>query len=216
MSPAVPEDLLGLLRAPDAHARAAAWAAFLEQHSALILHVVRSRDRDPDAIMSAYEFILDQLQRHDYARLRRYSADGKGKLSTWLIVVVGRLCVDHHRQQYGRLQSNHRADRHAERRQLADLLGGDLGLEQVEADAGGAPDVMLLRSEKGALLGRALASLTPSDRLLLRLRYEDDLSVPSIARALGEASPFVVYRRLDRVLASLRHLLEGYGVRDSL
>lgn len=216
MSPAVPEELHRLLRAPDASARAVAWADFLEQHSALILHVLRSRDGDADAIMNAYEFVLDQLQRDDYARLRRYSADGKGKLSTWLIVVVGRLCVDHHRQQYGRLQSDEGADRHAERRQLADLLGGDLGLGQVEADAAGAPDVMLLRAEKDALLGRALASLTPTDRLLLRLRYEDDLSVPSIARALGESSPFVVYRRLDRVLAALRHVLEGYGVRDSL
>lgn len=215
MSPAVPEELHRLLRAPDAHARAAAWATFLERHSDLVLHVLRSKDRDADAIMNAYEFVLDQLQRDDFARLRRYSVDGKGTLSTWLIVVVGRLCVDHHRQQYGRLQSDDGADRHAERRQLVDLLGGDLGLGRVEADTDGAPDAMLIRTEKAALLGRALATLVPTDRLLLRLRYEDDLSVPSIARAIGESSPFVVYRRLDRVLAALRYVLEGYGVRDS-
>ena len=212
MSLSTPDVLVRLMTAPDGRGRESAWAAFLEQYSGLILHVARSRSRDHDAVMSAYEFVVDQLRCDDHARLRRYVADGHGKFTTWLLVVVRRLCVDHHRQRYGRLQAAD-GDRHMERRLLTDLVGDVVGLELL-ADPD-SPDDMLLRDERSALLSRALERLTPSDRLILRLRFDDGLSVPEIARLLKAPSPFVMYRRLDHTLATLRRVLEAYGVRSA-
>jgi DNA-directed RNA polymerase specialized sigma24 family protein len=64
-------------------------------------------------------------------------------------------------------------------------------------------------------LQRALDTLDPADRLLLRLRFEDGLSVPLVAKALGVASPFPLYRRLEKLLGALREALERAGVHDA-
>jgi len=212
VSLSTPDVLVRLLAAPDARGRESAWAAFLEQYSGLILHVARSRNRDHDAIMSCYEFVVDQCRRDDHARLRRYVSDGHGKFATWLLVVVRRLCVDHHRQRYGRLQGTN-GERHTERRLLTDLVGDAVGLELL-ADPESSDDGVL-RDERSALLSRALERLTPSDRLILRLRFDDELSVPEIARLLKAPSPFVMYRRLDHTLATLRRALEAHGVHSA-
>ena len=57
----------------------------------------------------------------------------------------------------------------------------------------------------------ALAGLEPEDRLILRLRFEQALSVVEIATTLRvEAKP--LYRRIERLLGGLRRDLERAGV----
>ena len=211
----MPEELSRLLDAQDERAREAAWASFLERFSGLILYVARSRNRDHDAVMNCYAFVVDRLQRNACARLRSFTSNGRGEFSTWLIVVVRRLCVDYHRHRYGRPQGADGMELRDARRQLTDLVADELALAMLPAPAEDAPDATLLRAESSALLSNALESLTPSDRLVLRFRFEDNLSVPQIARLLGIASPFVVYRQLDNVLARLRRALQRAGVENA-
>ena len=212
-----PDVLQLLLSAPDAEARDTAWASFLELHSSLILHVARTIGGDHDAIMDRYAFVVAALQEHACARLRSYSADGRGKFTTWLIVVVRRLCFDHHRHRYGRRQAESElsAERHLQRRHLTDLVGGELALTTLETAPEEAADEALRRRELRSALEYALAALAPADRLLLRLRFEDDLSVPEIARLLGEESPFRTYRRLEKVLVAVRRALQAVGIEDA-
>jgi RNA polymerase sigma factor (sigma-70 family) len=218
MSLPLPDVLQSLLQASDAESREGAWAAFLEAHSSLVMHVARSVGGDHDAAMDRYAFVLEALRRDDFRRLRGYVADGSGRFTTWLIVVVRRLCHDQHRQRYGRTQSESRAalEQRAERRQLEDLLSEELGLAALESRADEAPDAALSGAELTRGLERALAALDPADRLILRLRFEDDCSVPEIARLLGEKSPFSLYRRLDRILATVRRSLQSAGIEDSV
>ena len=54
---------------------------------------------------------------------------------------------------------------------------------------------------------RALEELSPSDRLMVRLRYEADLTHPSVAVALG-LSVTNVKVRLHRLRPKLEHSLE--------
>ena len=65
------------------------------------------------------------------------------------------------------------------------------------------------------MLDAALAQLDTEDRVILRLRFEDDVSVPEIARLLTLGSPFSLYRRLNRILASVRKTLEAAGINDA-
>lgn len=167
--------------------------------------------------MDRYALVLEALRRDDFRRLRTYLSDGRGSFHTWLAVVASRICLDEYRQRYGRLQgeSTEAIERHQRRRTLADLAGSELDLEGLAATPDEAPDRALERGERGAALEGALARLDAGDRLILRLRFEEGLSVPEIARFLGEASPFRLYRRIEKILAGVRKALETAGVRDA-
>ena len=171
---------------------------------------------DEDAVMDRYAFILDALKRDDYRRLRAYVNDGKSSFDTWLAVVARRLCMDEYRGRYGRAQSDAEtpAARRTVRRNLSDLVGSELGLDSLLAH-GDAPDAALEQKEWRASLDAALARLETEDRVILRLRFEDDVSVPEIARLLGLGSPFALYRRISRILAGVRRTLEAAGIYDA-
>lgn len=198
-------------------ARAQAWADFLAKSSDMLLRVARAMGGDDDAVMNRYAFILDALSRDDYRRLRAYVNDGKSSFDTWLAVVARRLCLDEYRHRYGRAQSDGEAPaaRRAARRVLTDLVGSELGLDEVIPTAGATPDAALEQREWRATLDAALARLDTQDRVILRLRFEDDVSIPEIARLLRLGSPFALYRRLNRILAGLRKTLEAAGIDDA-
>lgn len=215
--PALPGDVAILLATTDQAARGHAWATFVRGHSEIVLRVARALGGGHDATMDRYAFVLDALRRDNYKRLRGYAPDGRGSFDTWLAVVARRLCMDEHRHRYGRTQSDGpdaQAER-AVRRQLADLVGDELELESIEGDADRLPDAELEHTERRAVLDAALAQLDVSDRLILRLRFEDGLSVPEIARLVGVDSPFKIYRQLDKVLATVRKHLEAAGIHDA-
>ena len=61
---------------------------------------------------------------------------------------------------------------------------------------------------------RRLLGFSPEERLLLKLRFEDALPVPRIAEILRLDSEFQVYRRLKKILATMRERLENEGIHD--
>lgn len=208
----LPKALAQLADAPTEADHARAWEGFLSEYSALILHVIRRMGGDHDAVMDRYAFTLDALSRDRSRRLRAFVTTGRGKFTTWLVAVVRRLCVDEHRARYGRPQSEAGVAWVAERRNLADLISDELALDLLEAPKS-APDSALLQEEVYSALQRALAKLAPDERLVLRLRFEDDVTVPEIARLLGYSSPFRLYREIDKLLDGLRRELQAVGHR---
>ncbi|MEO7503532.1 MAG: sigma-70 family RNA polymerase sigma factor [Gemmatimonadaceae bacterium] len=215
MASAIPPTVESLLAAADEAARDTAWTEFLKRYSGLILHVARSTRGDHDSVMDRYLFVLEALRKNECRRVRAYSNSGRGAFSTWLVAVTRRLCIDEHRRRFGRTSAKGPTVEQVDRRAL-DALSGDESapLDSLES-ALARPDSELQITERNAALRAALLRLDVSDRLLLRLRYEDSLKVNEIARLLGEQSQFKVYRRLDQILATLRHELELVGIRDS-
>lgn len=214
MADALPPELVGLLNATDPAAREAAWAAFVKSHSRLLLHVARHIGRDYDAAMDAYAHLLEQLRADDCHRLRAYAADGRSKFTTWLVVVARRLCLDHLRHRYGRPrgESGLAEEGRAARRRLVDLLAEHADLAAI-ADVGNpGPDAVVMTAERSHSLEATLAKLDARDRLLLKLRFEDDLSAREIAALMGFATPFHVYRKLTALFDQLRIDLRGRGV----
>lgn len=63
----------------------------------------------------------------------------------------------------------------------------------------------------GEVLQRALAELAPEDRLILKLRFSEEATVASIARAFGVAQR-PLYTRIYNCLARLRGALEAAGL----
>jgi len=93
--------LAAIAREEHEHAEAA-WRAFVAEYSRLLIHVARSVTANHDDAMDAYAFVLEQLRVDQCRRLREFAADPRCKLSTWLVVVARRLCMDLYRHRYGR------------------------------------------------------------------------------------------------------------------
>jgi RNA polymerase sigma factor (sigma-70 family) len=90
---------------------------------------------------------------------------------------------------------------------------GEEEVEGLTADALG-PEERLLRSEARrafAALRRAIATLAPEERAVIRLRFVEQRRIADIARLRG-LEQRALYRGLDRVLHRLRRLLQHEGI----
>jgi len=190
-----------------------AWEAFVAEYSRLILHVAWAGVDSHDVAMDRYAYVLEQLRADDSRRLRSFGTKGRGKFTTWLVVVARRLCLDEVRRRYGRDRGPDETLR--TRRQLTDLVAAEVNLETLADDATPLPGEELHVSELRVALATAVAELEPSDRLLLRLRFQDEVPVAEIARMLSMSSVFHVYRRLNRIFEELRGMLRRLGVEDA-
>ena len=219
MADARTEALHRLLNGHDDAAREAAWSEFAQGYTRLILHVARTVCDDHDGVMDHYAHVLEQLRADDFRRLRTFVADGRSELSTWLLVVAQRLCLDYRRHVYGRSRGNNEStqasdEELAARRRLIDLIGSRIDLESLAAADGMDPEYAVRVQQLHSELSGALAALAPTDRLLVRLRFEDGMTVPDIAKSLDFPSRFHVYRRIDQILETLRVSLTRRGVTD--
>ncbi|MEO6058074.1 MAG: sigma-70 family RNA polymerase sigma factor [Gemmatimonadales bacterium] len=218
-APTVPTELSALVAATRDPAREDAWAGFVHAYTSQILRVARSLGGGEDAVMDRYAFVLQSLRDDDCHRLRAYLRPVAPEFGAWLTVVVRRLCLDHHRQRYGRASEatgNVSSDRNrAGRRRLVDLVADRLDPSELAASPRSSPDVALAHAERARALTGAVERLRASDRLLLRLRFTEELSVREIARLMRFPTIFHVYRRLNTVCDALRQSLRAVGVLDA-
>jgi RNA polymerase sigma factor (sigma-70 family) len=216
MNAGTPLALGQLLHAPTAAVREAAWDELIAHHTRLLLAVARSFGGGRDEAMERYSYVLEKLREGDFHRLRSFQEDGRARFSTWLTVTARRLCLDHHRTRYGRsrpTQDTGAADSlRVVRRRLTDSIASELDADLIPDARAISAEAATVRTERDASLRAAVEALPPGDRLLLALRFEDDLSASRIAGLLGFPTPFHVYRRLNLVLGQLRATLKSRGV----
>jgi RNA polymerase sigma factor (sigma-70 family) len=201
----LPNPLRRLLEADEGAEQERAWAEFLDSYSRLILYAARQIPRDHDVVMDRYAFVIEHLREKSCRRLRTFAADGRGKFTTWLMVVVRRLCLDHDRRKHGRISASVTGAPVAPRR-LVEWVFDPAVLEQLPGTEGSA-DEDLEREQTVQQLQAAIARLSPRDQLLLTLRYQDDRSAREIASLMSLPTPFHVYRRLNRLHGDLRRAL---------
>jgi RNA polymerase sigma factor (sigma-70 family) len=93
----------------------------------------------------------------------------------------------------------------------------DSGLEGISADRGNPEQVVnqaraIADGDRATkALDAAVRSLSAADKLILRMRFEDGMSIANIARLVG-AEQKGLYRRIDRTLTELRRQLEAAGI----
>ena len=215
MTVAAPIALDQLLAASDSIVREAAWDELIARHTRLLLAVARSFGGGHDEAMERYSYILEKLFESDFRRLRMFDAESGASFSTWLTVTTRRLCLDHYRSRYGRHRptvTDQVDPLRALRRFIVDSVSSDVDADSLSDSALVPGDDQAMIDERDAALRVELMRLTPRDRLLLALRFEDELSASRISRILGLATPFNVYRRLNVVLSHLRAALEARGI----
>ena len=217
MAESLPQELSRLLGASDDLARERAWAGFLNAFSPLILHAARSTSTGYDEGMDSYAAALDGLRADDYRKLRGYSVDPRSRFTTWLVVVVRRICIDRQREKYGRASAQERnagavSDERAARKRLANLVGSNVELTTLPDSGSTMPDRSIEQDELTESLTSAIAELDERDQLLLTLRFVDDLPAKKIAEVQGWPDHMSVYRRITHVTAQLKQKLLARGV----
>ena len=255
----------GILRALRSRDPREAWTSFLEIYSPVILQVVRLFERDEDAVGSCFLFACEHLRENRFRRLLRFRADGPASFTTWLRAVVRNLCLDWHRQEFGRhrvfesvarlpaldqeifkalfvdclppeeaflklqpripgltadqLSDGIRRVQHVltprqrwllsvrRARAARDLSGAarldDEALQEIPSGALN-PESWTALQEKRATLVRGMARLSARERLLIRLRFERDLTLEEIANLLELDNPQSADRRIREAIEKLR------------
>jgi len=94
---------------------------------------------------------------------------------------------------------------------LRDLAPASEAVEDLPADPAGPSATGV--AEQSRLLERALAMLTPDDRLIVELYVLEELPAETVAKVLGLANAKAVYNRSYRALSLVREQLERAGVR---
>ena len=207
----LPDSLAYLLNGVRPSEKGDAWDQFIEDYTPLLLQVARSVAHDRDLAMDAFTAVLEGLQAEDFRRLRTFEADGPASFKTWLAVVSRRLCQDLMRSRYGRRGGSASDDELDHRGRLADLVGAEIEIDRLVSRRPG-PDHVVRAAELSQALDGALASLPPQDRLLLAMRFEEELPVREIRDVLDAPTVFHVYRRLNSVLGQVRRHLESGGI----
>lgn len=90
---------------------------------------------------------------------------------------------------------------------LKTLVREDIEAEAIP-DEKPDPESQSLFRERTERVTEALLRIDAEDRLLLKLRYEKDLSLAQVAELLGIDSPQKVDRRIRKILGGLRRALE--------
>ncbi len=198
------------------------WEEFVDRQTPLLLRAAKAFGGDYDAHMDRYCYILEELQRDQYQRLRAYRPRGSSTFEGWLVVVARRLCLDFDRRRYGRPSraadpERERAERHdrATRRMLAEPGGAGPDPAELSGSQRQLPDILASEGERRDALEEVLGELEPRERLLLKLRFEDGLSAREIAEVMHFPTVFHVYRRLKNALGEARVRLVSRGYEDS-
>ena len=81
----------------------AAWSEFLDCYAQLIMNTANQFEYHPDRIDECFLFVCEKLNDNGFRRLLNFNTRGTAKFRTWLTTVTFNLCVDWHRQEFGRV-----------------------------------------------------------------------------------------------------------------
>ena len=265
MTAASIQEILVGLASGDANS---AWNQFLSDYSPLILHLARRYENDDGRVMDCYVFVCEKLSDDGFGRLLMFKPDEPAKFRAWLTAVVGNLCIDWRRKEYGRPRPLRAIARLPELDRLVfhnlyeagmtrldclNALSGqftDLTEERIaeinsrihlllssrqrwqllarkrttislsETASKGhtsaqptepGPQIDLIAQTKQDLerLEKAMSQLSPDERLILRLRYQHDLTLEEVARHMNLTDPNQARRQIEAAIAKLAKYMES-------
>lgn len=167
---------------------ARAWAAFLEDYAPLLLGTIGQRIHGEDARADCFVYVCEAFAEDGHRRLLAFDPDGRARFTTWLTVVVARLCVDWLRQTRGRPRPFANIGLLPPLEQRLFQLRHELHLERSEI-------LPLVLAEHPHLDGAAVQTaltrvertLTPDQRWRLAMRRQSLASLDEVAETADEA-----------------------------
>jgi len=166
-----------------------AWREFRERYFNFIRDFARRFIHDRAAADVADQVIADLWQR---SRLAQY--DGRSTLKTWLGAVVAHAAINAGKVERRTTTLNPRT------------------WEPAPVSPGAAEDAESGRAF-AALVERAIGELTPDNKLLLLMYYEQGLTLDQMANVLG-GSKATLSRRLSALRSALRDAIDANARRE--
>jgi RNA polymerase sigma-70 factor (ECF subfamily) len=176
------------------------WEEFVRRYCRLIYFLVKrtlarhGTKTDPDLLDDLVSGIFCGLLEDDCRLLRQYSP--RYRFSTWLGVIV-------HSRTLNALRSRSPVTVSLDDPQTAERMR----LEALLSNPGQTPDQTAEDREQIDRIKRAMQRLSPRDRLILTMFYEDDADLQEIALTLGASYNSVrplILRAQERLKAALQ------------
>ena len=134
-----------------------------------------------------------------------YPSLTRGKFTDSMIRI--NKCLSHH-QSWLLVSRNPRLESISASSSDPDAADRDIELPDREPN----PETHSARQESLTALRKAMSDLPPQQRLLLRLRFEQELSLEQIAHLTQLSSPLTVQRIIQKAIATIREQLITEGI----
>jgi RNA polymerase sigma-70 factor (ECF subfamily) len=176
-----------------------AFEALVQRYDRDVLRLALNLLHSPEDARDVYQEAFLKV----YRNLNRFRLDCS--FYTWLYRIVTNVCLDHMRRRRARPEDQAPVS--------AAALRGDLPERDFfdrQSDSSADPEQSFLGHEIGERIGRALAVLSPRERLIFELKHNQGMRLRAIGEALGTTeetvknSLFRATRKLRAQLGELR------------
>lgn len=169
-----------------------AFASLVQTYDQNVLRIAMNLLRSPEEAKDVYQEAFLRV----YRNLHSFRFDCS--FQTWLYRIVTNICLDHLRKRKVRKEVS----------PVIESSGGEYNvLEAVEEQrASNDPQRRLLTGELRARIDRALAELTPRERMVFEMRHFQGLRLRAIGESLGaseEAAKNCLFRATQKMRAAL-------------
>jgi RNA polymerase sigma-70 factor, ECF subfamily len=177
----------------------AAFEALVQRYDRDVLRLALNLLHSPEDARDVYQEAFLKV----YRNIHRFRLDSS--FYTWLYRIVTNACLDHIRRRRVRPEDQAPVS--------ASALHGDLPERDFfdrQSDSSADPEQILLGQEIGERIDRALAVLSPRERMIFELKHKQGMRLRAIGEALGTTeetvknSLFRATRKLRAQLGELR------------
>ncbi len=166
-----------------------------------------------------YVYVLDKLMVNNYAMINAFK--GRSTFKTYLFSIVTRLTIDFHRHRYGKTSKKSNPEQPPPKKLRLKIVSV-IDPENMSDEEHLAETVMNREDEEAkkrleGIVKSQLSELSPEDRLLLKMKYEDNFKVSEIAEIL-KLDQKKTYRKINTLLSNFKEVFikEGFNINNIL
>ena len=177
----------------------------LKPHIKLIESICLKRFNYSEEGHECFVHVLDRLMENNYARVNAFQ--GRSTFKTYLVSITTRLAIDFYRHRYGKISKKSNPEQITSKRSYLKVV--PITDQENLSDEKPLDHIVIKKEDEDAgkrleeILQSLVSDLSPEDRLLLKMKYDDDFKVSEIA-ALLNLDQKRTYRKIDAILSSLK------------
>ena len=152
-----------------------------------------------------FVYVLDKIMEKDYSRIKAFQ--GRSTFKTYLVSITVRLAIDFYNHRYGKVSKKSDPEQPSPKKNHLKIVSID---DQQNLSDEKRPDEIVINREIKDVKTRFeeivqyhLSGLSPEDRLLFKMKYEDNFKVSEIAELLN-LNQKKTYKRIEKILSGFK------------